>query len=147
MASMSDYLENKLIDFLFRGNGGSFVAPTALYIGLLTAAPSDSSAGTEVSGGSYARVSYAPNTTNWANTQNSGTGVSSGTGGTTQNLVAVTFAAPSANWGTVTHWGIYDASSAGNLLFWAALTASKVVNNGDAAPSFAIGALTVQIDN
>lgn len=147
MASMTDYLENKMIDFLFRGNPGSFVAPTAMFVGLYTATPSDTGGGTEVSGGSYARVSMTPNTTNWANTQNSGTGVSSGTGGTTQNLVAVTFPAPTANWGTIGWWGIFDASSAGNLLFWAALTTAKTVNNGDAAPSFAIGALTVQIDN
>lgn len=145
MSALSDYLENKLIDHLFRSV--SFTAPVALHVGLLTAAPSDTGGGTEVSGGSYARVAEAPGSTNWANTQNSGTGVSSGTGGTTQNLTTVTFPAPTANWGVVTHFGIYDASSAGNLLVWGALTVSKTINNGDAAPSFAAGALTVQIDN
>jgi len=54
MAALSNYLENKLVDQLFRGQAYSF--PTTLYIGLLTSAPSDSSSGTEVSGGSYARV-------------------------------------------------------------------------------------------
>jgi hypothetical protein len=61
----------------------------------------------------------------------------------TTNANAITFAAPTANWGTVTHFGIYDATSAGNLLVWGALTASRVISNGDAAPSFAPGALSV----
>ena len=83
-----------------------------------------------------------------AGTQSGGsTTASSGTGGTTSNNAAVTFPAPTANWGSVSYFGIYDASTAGNLLFCAALTTAKTINNGDAAPSFAIGALTIQIDN
>jgi hypothetical protein len=156
MAAMTDFLENKLIDFLFRGQalgitGASAAAgtgPTSLYVGLLTAAPSDSAAGTEVSGGSYARVAVSGALANWAGTQSSGsTTASSGTGGTTSNNGAVTFPAPTANWGVVTHFAIYDASSAGNMLIWGALTTSKTINNGDAAPSFAAAALTFQIDN
>lgn len=147
MASMTDYLENKLIDHCFRGV--SFTAPAALHVGLFTAAPSDTGGGTEVSGGSYARVSLSPSTTNWAATNGATTTTnpSTGTGGTTSNNVAITFASPSANWGVITHFGIFDASTSGNLLWWAALTVSKTVNNGDAAPSFAISALTAQIDN
>lgn len=145
MSSMTDYLENKLIDAIFRNV--AFTPPTPLYIALYTSNPTDSSAGTEVSGGSYARVSVTPNNTNFANTQASGTGASSGTGGTTSNLTAITFPSPSANWGSVTGVAIMDASSSGNMLAFAALTTTKTVNNGDAAPSFAIGALTFQIDN
>ncbi len=146
MASMTDYLENKLIDFLFRGQ--SYVPPGSWYIGLLTAAPSDSAAGTEVSGGSYARVAVACSLANFAGTQGAGTTtVSSGSSGTTSNNGAITFPAPTANWGTVTHLGVYDAASGGNLCFQVALSASKVINSGDAAPSFAIAALTAQIDN
>lgn len=156
MAAMSDFLENKLIDWFFRGQalgvtGASAAAgtgPTSLYFALLTAAPSDTGGGTEVTGGSYARVTVAANTTNFDNTQQANTtAVSSGATGTTRNSVAVTFPAPTANWGVVTHFAIYDATSAGNLLFWGALTTSKTVNNGDAAPSFAINAFTLQIDN
>lgn len=146
MAAMSDYLENKIIDWLFRAQAYSPVA--TLYVGLLTAAPSDTGGGTEVTGGSYARVAVTSSLANWAGTQSAGSTVaSSGTSGTTSNNNAITFPAPTANWGTITHFGIFDASTTGNLLFWAALTVSKTVNNGDAAPSFAAGALTTQIDN
>ena len=72
-----------------------------------------------------------------------GSGASSGTGGQTSNASTITFPAPTANWGTVTHFGIYDAAPGGNLLICQQLTAAKNVSNGDAAPSFAIDALTV----
>lgn len=145
MAGKSDYLENKFIDWLLRAQ--SFTAPATVYVGLLTAAPSDSGGGTEVSGGSYARVAVTSALANWAGTQSAGsTTASTGTGGQTSNNGAVTFASPSANWGVITHFGIYDASSAGNLLYWAPLTVSKTVNNGDAAPSFAAAALTITED-
>lgn len=130
MSAMSDYLENKLVDQLFRGQ----TAPTTstLYVGLLTAAPSDTGGGTEVSGGSYARVAVSSSLANWAGTQSAGsTTASSGTGGSTSNNNAITFPTPSATWGTVTHFGIYDASTSGNLLFWGALTISKTINQAD----------------
>lgn len=156
MAAWSDFAENKLIDWFFRGQaigitGASAAAgtgPTSLYVGLLTAAPSDTGGGTEVSGGSYARVTVASSMANWAGTQSAGsTTASSGTGGTTSNNSTITFPAPTANWGVVTHVGVYDASSGGNLMFYMALTVSKTINNGDAAPSYAAAALTFQIDN
>lgn len=156
MAAFSDFAENKLIDWLFRGqalgitgaSAGAGSGPTALYVGLLTSTPTDSTAGTEVSGGSYARVTVNSSLANWAGTQGAGTTTaSSGTSGTTSNNNAITFPAPTANWGTVTGVAVYDAASGGNLLFYSALTASKTVNNGDAAPSFVSGALTFQIDN
>lgn len=146
--SMTDYLENKLADHLFRTT--TYSQPAVLAIGLLTGACSDSSAGTEVTNaGNYARVSLNPSNTNWKGTHASTTGVSSGTGGTVSNATAVTFGAPSGNWGTVTHFAVYDSAThgAGNMLFCAALTTQKTINNGDAAPSFAIDALTIQIDN
>ena len=75
------------------------------------------------------------------------TTTSTGTGGTTSNNAAITFAAPTANWGIIGAVAVYDALTTGNLLFWAPLTVPKTVNNGDAAPSFAISALTIQMDN
>lgn len=146
MGAKSNYLENKLIDYIFRGQ--AYTPPATLYVALLTAAPNDAGGGTEVTGGSYARVAVTASLANFAGTQAAGSTVaSSGTGGTTSNNGAVTFPAPTANWGSVTHWGIYDAASAGNLLYYAALTTAKTINNGDAAPSFAAGALTVQEDD
>jgi len=141
MSAMSDYLENKLIDQLFRGQA----APTTtnLYVGLLTAAPSDSGGGTEVSGNNYSRVTVASSLANWAGTQSAGsTTASSGTGGQTSNNSAITFATPSGTWGTVTHFGIYDASTAGNLLFYGALTISKTINQSDTV-TFPAGSLTI----
>lgn len=130
MSAMSDYLENKLVDQIFRAQAFSF--PATLHVGLLTAAPSDSGGGTEVTGGSYARASVTASLANFAGTQGAGTTVaSSGTGGQTSNNATISFATPTASWGTVTHFGIYDAASAGNLLFWGALTISKTINQGD----------------
>ncbi len=133
MSQMSDYLETELRKHIFRT--GSFTKPTALYVALFTAAPSDAGGGTEVSGGSYARANLPPLDTNWS--------APDGTGGLTDNLAAITFPAPSANWGSITHFAIFDAASAGNMLLWGALTTPKTVNNGDPAPSFPIGSLDV----
>lgn len=156
MAAMSDVLENKLIDWLLRAQaigitGASAAAgtgPVTTWVALFTANPTDAGGGTEVTGGSYARVAVTSSLANWAGTQAAAsTTASTGTSGTTSNNAAITFPAPTANWGVVTGCGIYDAVTAGNLLLWGALTTSKTVNNGDAAPSFAAGALTFQIDN
>lgn len=141
MSAMSDFLENKLIDQIFRAQA----APTTstLHVGLLTAAPSDTGGGTEVSGNSYARASVTSSLANWAGTQSTGsTTASSGTGGATSNNNAITFPTPSGTWGTVTHFGIYDASTSGNLLFYGALTISKTINNGDTV-SFPAGSLSI----
>lgn len=143
-AALSDYLENKLIDHVFRGT--AYTAPATLYIALYTSSCNDAGGGTEAAWTSYARPSITSNGTNWANTQSSGTGVSTGTSGTTSNSSAINWATPGSGPTTVTHWGVVDASSGGNLLVCAALTASKTINSGDAV-SFAAGALTVQIDN
>ena len=141
MSAMSDYLENKMVDQLFRGQ----TAPTTstLYVALLTAAPSDNGGGTEVSGGAYARVAVTSSLANWAGTQSAGsTTASSGTGGQTSNNIAITFPTPGATWGTVTHFGIYDAATGGNLLFHGALSIAKTVNESDTV-TFPIGTLSV----
>jgi hypothetical protein len=142
MSAFSDYLENKLIDHIFRAT--SYTMPAALYVSLHTATPLDSNTATEVSGNAYARAALAPSTSNWANTQNSGTAASSGTGGQTMNKAIVTFPTPTGSWGTVTHFGIYDASSAGNLLFYGALTVSKTISTSDVV-TFPVDSLTVTL--
>jgi hypothetical protein len=113
----------------------------------MTSACSDAAAGTEVSGGSYTRVAVSKADASYKGSHGSATGVSSGTNGTASNAIAFTFPAPTANWGVVTHWGVWDAASAGNLMVCDDLTISKTINSGDAAPSFAIDALTIQVDN
>lgn len=137
MGALTDYTEDEIIKHLFRT--GSFTKPAGLHVALFTAAPGEAGGGTEVTGGSYARAASAPGDANW-------TATSLGNG-TTSNAVTVTFPAPTANWGSVTHWGIFDAATGGNLLIYAALTTAKTINSGDAAPSFGVGALTFQIDN
>ena len=138
---MSDYLENKLVDQLFRAQ--SAPATSTLYVALYTAAPSDTGGGTEVTGGSYARVAVTSSLANWAGTQSAGsTTVSSGTSGATSNNNSITFPTPTATWGTVTHFAIYDATSGGNELFWGALTIAKTVNPGDTV-SFPAASLSV----
>jgi len=145
MAAMTDYLENKIIDWLLRGQ--TFTPPATTYVGLFTVAPTDSTAGTEVSVGSYARVAVTSSLANWAGTQAAlSTSASSGTGGTTSNNAAITFPTATADWGTVVAFGLFDASTSGNLLIYANLTASRSVTNGSTA-SFAASALTFQDDN
>lgn len=156
MAAMSDFMENKLIDWFFRGQaigitGASAAAgtgPTNLYVGLFTANPTDIGGGTEVIGNAYARVAVASSLANWAGTQAAAsTTASTGTGGTTSNNAAISFPTPTlAGWGTVTGVGIFDATTGGNLLIWSALTVSKTINAGDSV-SFPAGSLQFQIDN
>lgn len=116
MAALSDHAEKLLLDWLM--TTGTATRPTAWYVGLFTAAPSDSGGGTEVSGSGYAReaVTFAAAST---------------PGGTTSNTGDVSFTAAGGNWGTITHIGIFDASTSGNLLWHGAMTASKIVNDGD----------------
>lgn len=141
--AFTDYAENKIVDAVIRNQ--TLGQPATWYVELFTTACSDSAAGTPVSGGSYARASLAASLANWAGTQSAGsTTASSGTGGVTSNNAAINFPTPSAGWGTVTHWGLYDASTSGNMWICAALTTSKTINSGDTV-SFAIGALTVTV--
>ena len=147
MAGMSNYLENKLIDHIFRGQ--AYPIPV-IYVGLYTSAPTAAGGGTEVStsGTGYGRVKAAAGSsmalTDWKSTQGDN-GASTGTTGGTSNSALVTFGTPSGSWGQATHFGLFDAPTGGNLLFWAVLTNPKNVNNGDTAPSFNVGALTTTL--
>lgn len=145
--SMTDTYENKIVDAMFRAQAFSETTPASYYVALYTSSCTDASRGTEVSGGSYARVAVSRAAASWKGTHGSVTGASSGTSGTISNAAIIQFAAPTANWGVVTAFGIEDASTAGNQVVCNNLTTPKTINNGDAAPSFAIDALTVQIDN
>jgi hypothetical protein len=137
MAGFTNYLEDKVIGHLFGGT--AYTAPGTWYVGLQTASPSDSAAGTEVSGGAYARQSVA-----WT--------IASGGIAQASNTAALTFPAATTDWGTVTHAGVYDAASGGNLVAYEQLTKTdfttanpKTVNTGDIFKIDA-GNLKVQLD-
>ncbi|NDB59175.1 hypothetical protein EB001_12085 [bacterium] len=123
MAALSDYAEKLLLDWAM--TTGSATRPTAWYVALYTAAPSDSGGGTEVTGSGYARQSVTFD-------------AASSPGGTTSNNNTVSFTASGGNYGTVTHIGIHTASTGGQLLWHGAMTASKTVNDGDTL-EFSIG--------
>ena len=123
MAALSDYAEKLLLDFLM--TTGTATRPTNWYVALFTAAPNDTGGGTEVSAGGYARQSVAFS-------------AAASPGGTTSNTGEVSYTASGGDYGTVTHMGIFDASSSGNLLWHGALTASKAVADGDTL-TFAVG--------
>ena len=131
--SFSNYLELKFLDLAW--GAVAFTAPVTVYAALYTAAPSDSGGGTEATGGAYARVAITNNATNWP----------AAASGAKSNGTVITFPTATANWGTVTHFGVFDAATAGNLLNWGALTTSQAVNTG-ATPSFAAGALSITLD-
>lgn len=143
----TDYAENKLIDYLFRGQASGL--PSTWYVALYTTCPTDSTAGTEVTNANgYARTTATANDlTVWAATQG-GTSVSSGTTSTTSNLTAITFPAASGTWGTINCWGLVDSGTygGGNLWIYSAVTIPPTITGG-MTPSFAAGALTVQLDN
>ena len=144
MSAFSNYVENKLIDLLLRGQ--TFTPPSPVYVALFTAAPSDAGGGTEVSGNNYSRASVTASLANWAGTQGAGTtSASSGTSGQTSNNAAVNFPTPSDAWGQVTHWAVFDAASSGNMLFWAPLTTPQTISSGNAV-GFAIASLTLTVD-
>jgi hypothetical protein len=114
MAEMSNYLENALIDATLRNT--SYTSPTTVYVALHTADPQDDASGAEVSGGSYARTSAT---------------FGAPSDGASSNSADVTFPTATASWGAVTHIGIWDASSSGNLLYHTALDSSKTIDSGD----------------
>lgn len=117
MSSFTNYTENLALTWLFTGS--SATRPTAWFVGLFTAAPSDTGGGTEVSGSGYARVA-------------TGTISGSGTATTFTNAAAIEFAAASGgNWGTIGWAAIFDASTSGNMIAWAPLTTAKAINDGD----------------
>lgn len=107
MAGIKQTSANALLDSLLSGTH---------YIGLYTTAPTGTTAGVEVSGGSYARQAIT---------------FASATSGSKASNVAATFPAASAAWGTVTAWCVSDAASAGNQKTFRTLASSITVNSGD----------------
>ena len=113
--SFSNYLETELLDHVFANN--AYTSPAAVYVSLHTANPDEDASGTEVttSGTAYVRQS----------------GSFTVSGNTATTDAAIEYPTATADYGTVTHVGIWDAESAGNMLAYAALTASKTISTGD----------------
>lgn len=127
MSAFSNYLENELLDHTL--GVGSFTMPATIYLAIFTTDPTDAASGTEVSGSGYARqaVTFA-----------------AASGGTTSNSSAETFTASGGNFGTVTHFGLFDALTTGNLLYHGALTTPRTINDGESLV-FAIGDLDITL--
>jgi hypothetical protein len=128
MSAASDYLEDKLLDHALAT--AAYTAPTNVYVGLFTSSPGDDDSGTEVSGGDYARKEAT---------------FGSASGGSAATSATITFDAATASWGSITHIGIYDASSGGNLLFHGEVTTPKTIESGDTF-QISSGNLTISLD-
>jgi len=112
--SFSDTFETHVLNYVFTAT--SVTRPTAWYVGLFTADPTDTGSGaTEISGNSYVRKAA--------------TFTVSGNAATTSG--AIEFTAATGSWGTISHIGIFDASSSGNLIAHSALSVSKAIGTGD----------------
>ncbi|MGD9749372.1 MAG: hypothetical protein AB7W59_00090 [Acidimicrobiia bacterium] len=134
MAGLIDLRENQVLDRLF--GGAALSPPGTWYLGLFTSPPADDgTGGTEVSGGSYARVAVVNDLVQWP----------AASGGSKNNANDIVFPTASAGWGVVTHWGLFDAVSGGNLWAFAALDAPRTVLLGDDF-RFIAGAITLSLD-
>lgn len=111
--SFTNFLETEILDHVFAG--AAYTAPSTHYLGLFTSAPGEAGGGTELSGSAYVRKAVAFTTS----------------GNTTSNNAAVEFPTATGSWGTVTHVGVFDASSSGNLMAYATLSSSKAIATGD----------------
>lgn len=126
MSAASDYLENKLLDHVLRAT--TYTAPADVFLSLHTGSPLDNNSGAnELSGSGYARqdITFA-----------------AASGGVISNSADVVFTASGGAWSTASHWGIYDASTSGNLLFHGALGSSKTLADGDTL-TFAAGDIDI----
>jgi hypothetical protein len=129
--SKTNFAENKTLDHMTgKATWSAVTARVALFTAM---SDGEAGAGTEVTGGSYARVTTGASDWNTASA------------GSTSNAAAITFPTASASWGTVTHFALMDAATGGNMLRWAALGTSKAVGNGDTA-TFPAGSLVFTED-
>ena len=127
MAEMSNYLENALVNATLRAT--TFTSPATVYVGLYTSDPTDANTGTECTGGSYARKSAT---------------FGAPSNGVSTTTADITFDQATGSWGTITHIGILDALTTGNLLYHTPLDASKTIDTGDIF-KIAAGSLTVTL--
>src|SRR5690554_6039558 len=126
--SASDYLEAKVLDHVLRNT--AYTSPISVYMSLHTENPDEDGSGTELSGNGYSRQAIT---------------FAAASNGEIANSAAVEFTASGGNWDEATHYGIYDASTSGNLLFYGELSSPKTVEDNDTL-TFDIGDITVTCD-
>lgn len=136
MGSKSDYLEALVLNNVLGGGANPTSAST--FTALFTTTPDDTGGGVEVSGSNYSRVAKVNNSTTWPNA----TGTSPST---KQNGTIHTFPTPSGSWGTVVAFGIFDAATTGNLLYWGALSVNQSIASGNIV-TFEVNAITITED-
>ena len=127
MSEFSNYLENALVNAVLRNT--TYTSPATVYVALFTTDPTDAGSGTELSGSAYARTAVT---------------FGAPSNGVTTNSADVTFSTATASWGVVTHIGLYDALTSGNLLFHTPLDSSKTIDSGDIF-KIASGSLSVTL--
>ena len=121
MSEFSNYLENALLNAVLRNT--TYTSPTTCFVGLFTSDPTGT-------GGAYARISVSFNAPS---------------NGVCTNSADVTFAQATNNWGTISHIGLHDAVTTGNLLFHTILNSSKAIGTGDQF-KISTGALTCTLE-
>lgn len=132
--SFTDYLENEVLDHIL--GGADYTRPATVYIALSTTTPAENGSGfTEPSVGAYARVAVTNDATEWP----------AASGGSKANANAVTFPTATADWGLITHYGIFDAASGGNLLMWGDMSPAQTVYSSD-IPIIGAGDIVVNLD-
>lgn len=137
--SASDYLETAVGDHILRGS--VFDKPQELYLALFTETPNeDGTGGTEVDGGSYARQKVGPSDDVWDPPSQTGSS------GRYANAQDIAFPEPTADWGTVVSFGLFDAQTGGNLLLVVDLASAKTIVSGDAQPVFLAGDLIINFE-
>jgi len=128
---IADTYANNMLDMVFSKAANTM--PATLYYGLSSTLPTNTGTNvTEPSGGSYARVAVTNNATNFP----------AASGRAKSNGTVIVFPTATGNWGDMTHFVVYDASTAGNFVGWGALTGTTTINTNTQA-SFGVGALTI----
>jgi len=131
MGDFSDYWENKILDHIF---GKGSYTPPVIYVALSTADPTDDGSGfAEPSGNGYARV------------QTSASDWNAASGGSLDNADDVNFEQATGNWGTITHFALFDAATGGNMLAYGSLSQPKTIGASDTA-QFEAGDMDISLD-
>ena len=117
MSGKANTLENQLLDAVLRNQ--TYTSPATVYCALFTATPSDAGGGTEVSGGTYARIAIT---------------FGAPSGGSANNSVAITFAVATADWGNIVAFAVMDhltLTTEATYKYWGPLTTAKPVDTDD----------------